>query len=66
VDQRRDRSGAFHGIREPGVEGKLGRFTHRTAEDAERGDREEGGVLIDEGVGCALRYLKLRTDAVER
>ena len=36
VDQRGDRCGAFHRVREPGVEWDLRRLRHRAAEEAER------------------------------
>ena len=45
VDQRGDRGGALHCVRQPDVEGELGRFADRASEDAQ----PEEGEDVDAG-----------------
>ena len=44
VDERGNRRRAFHGVRQPGVQEELRRFTHRADEQQEGGDFERLGV----------------------
>ena len=48
MDQRGDRSRTFHGIRQPGVKGNLGRLAGSAKEEAEGDDRHDQAAVTEQ------------------
>ncbi len=53
MDEGRNRGRAFHGVRQPGVQAKLGRLAHGAQEQQEGGHRQDVPVLPQEVEGLA-------------
>ena len=59
VDKRAHRGGAFHGVRQPHMQRKLGRLAHRAAEQQQADKRWRADRIAAQGKGHALKHSSL-------